>query len=387
MGLHPKKKILYVITKSNFGGAQRYVYELATGLPSEHYEVVVAFGGNGLLKTKLENAGIRTHTIQSFERDINLRKELQSISELSTLFRTERPDIVHLSSSKAGGSGALVARLCGVERIVFTAHGWPFYEPRGLIWRTLAWVFSYITTLLAHAVIVVSAHDRDGARMPGMRSKIHLVHTALPPITFETREDARATLFPTHVIQTHADDLWLVSTGEHTRNKNLDILIEALALLTARGHKNIFLTLMGEGELTEQIRSRVALHGLDAYVYFTGFVPEARMFLKAFDVFVLPSKKEGFPYGLLEAGAAGLSVVASNVGGIPELIHDRETGLLMNPHNVHSLVDALELLIKETKLRHDMQNSLSHIVHTNYALPYMLKETQAIYDPNGSSTA
>ena len=77
-----KQKILYIITKSNFGGAQRYVYELATRLPRASYDVTVAFGGNGLLKQKLEEAGIQTRSIHSFDRDINIIKELKSIFEL-----------------------------------------------------------------------------------------------------------------------------------------------------------------------------------------------------------------------------------------------------------------------------------------------------------------
>jgi glycosyltransferase involved in cell wall biosynthesis len=256
------------------------------------------------------------------------------------------------------------------------------------VWRTLAWFFSYLTTLLSHAVIVVSAHDRDGARMWGMHSKIHLVHTALSPITFETREDARAALFSPELILRHQSDTWLVALSEFNRNKNLGILIEAVAELKRRGITNVFLTLISDGELRPHLEALVQLHELNDHVYFTGFVPEARTFLKAFDIFVMPSLKEGFPYVLLEAGAAKLPVIASNVGGIPELIRDGVTGLLIDPHHPHTLVDALTALITRTYPRDlppsiTLGEALENEVERAYTLPLMLNRTRFVYE-NGS---
>jgi glycosyltransferase involved in cell wall biosynthesis len=380
-----RKKILFIITKSNLGGAQRYVLELATSLPKDRYDVVVAFGGSGLLKTRLEEAGIKTRTIQSFERDIHIGKEFVSMRELHTLIREERPHNVHLNSSKAGGIGALIARLCGVKNIVFTAHGWPFYEKRNVFAQCVIWFFSYLTTLCAHRVIVVSEHDRRGARMWGLTSKIIKIHTALPPIQFETQEDARAALFPTHIVDAHQNDLWLVSTGEHTHNKNLGVLIDALARLKERGHTGFFLTLMSDGELHGHLQSLVIVHGLENQVYFTGFVPEARTFLMAFDIFLMPSRKEGFPYGLLEAGATGLPVVASAVGGIPELVRDGETGLLINPERPDTIVEALTRLRDDHSLRLSLGHALKNKVEGTYTLARMVEETKAVYE-KGSVT-
>lgn len=374
-----RKKILFIITKSNLGGAQRYILELATAPALEQYDVVVAFGGNGLLKTRLEEAGIQTRTIHSFERDIHITKELASMPELYRLIKKERPDIVHLNSSKAGGTGALVARLCGVPNIIFTAHGWPFYEKRNVLTQSIIWFFSYLTTLFSHHVIVVSEHDRVGARMWGLTSKITKIHTAIPQIQFETRENARAALFPVSVAEAHQNDLWLVSTGEHTRNKNLGLIIDALAQLKARGQTNLFLTLMSDGELRNHLESLVIVHGLQNQIHFTGFVSEARTFLKAFDVFLMPSHKEGFPYGLLEAGAAGLPVIASTVGGIPELIEDRVTGLLIDSEDPTSLVSALTTIIKEDDARVLYGKALQNKVLKEYTFSHMHEKTHALY--------
>src|SRR3989338_2523185 len=156
-----RKKVLFVITKSNWGCAQRYVYDLATHLPQETFDPVVALGGSGMLKTRLEEAGIRTISIPSLERDINLIKELQSLKYLWHIFHQEHPDIIHLNSSKIGGLGSVVAayfRLylkcqqlfniflskskkttlntnsCSLITI-FTVHGWAFNEERNFVTR------------------------------------------------------------------------------------------------------------------------------------------------------------------------------------------------------------------------------------------------------------
>lgn len=374
-----RKKVLYVITKSNFGGAQRYVYELATRLPKDAYEVVVAFGGDGILKTKLEEAGIRTRTVQSFERDISIFKELRAYDELAEIIRDERPDIVHLNSSKAGGTGALAARMDGVPRIIYTAHGWPFYERRNILARIIIWAASWVTTLLSHTVIVVSRHDLLHARMYGLSGRLTHIPTALPEIDFDDRASAREALFPAEIIEAHKDDTWIVSTGEHTKNKNLSALIASIAKLPQETRGKIFLILMSEGEDRPTLEALVREHGLEDRVFFTGFVDNARRYLRAFDLFVLPSLKEGFPYGLLEAGAAGVPIIASNVGGIPELVTHNETGLLIDPHHVDSLTEAIQTTLHDPKAAQERAARLKEKVCVQFTIEKMVGETEAVY--------
>lgn len=378
-----RKKILYIITKSNFGGAQRYVFELATSLDPETYDVVVAFGGNGLLKTRLEEAGIRTRTIQSFERDIHFTKELASMRELYHLIKEERPDIVHLNSSKAGGTGAFIARLCGVKNVIFTAHGWPFFEKRNALWRGLTWFFSYATSLLAHTVIVVSKKDLEHPYMPGMSKKITFIPTGVPPISFLSREDARSKLFCEEIIEKHAHNMWLVSTGELTGNKNLLLLLKSLHHLQQNDeHKvdrNFFLVLMGDGEERALLEAYVHEHGLKDFVAFTGFVADARQYLQAFDVFLLPSLKEGMPFGLLEAGSAGLACIGSNVGGIPQIIEHERTGILINPNEVKSVASALTSLLRNAELRASYGNEIAKKIANDFSLNSMVSKTISLY--------
>ena len=122
------QKVLLVITKSNFGGAQRYVFELATRLMSDGYEVAVALGGEGALKDKLINASIKVFPLSDAQRDINIKKEIRVLWRIFKIAREWRPDVMHLNSPKIGGLGVVAGKLAGVKKIFYTNHGWPVGE-------------------------------------------------------------------------------------------------------------------------------------------------------------------------------------------------------------------------------------------------------------------
>ncbi len=375
-----KKKILYIITKSNFGGAQRYVFELATSLPKDQYDVTVAFGGNGLLKQKLEKNGIRTHTIQSFERDVHIKKEWSSLFEIHALIKELRPDIVHLNSSKAGGAGAFIARLARVSKIVYTAHGWPFHERKNIVWKSTVWVLSYITAILSHTIILVSLYDRKNMYMPFVSKKCTVIKTALPRIDFLSRDASREILFTDDVSVKHESDFWLATIAELTPNKNIFSAITAVAEYNKKNpSKRIFYTIIGDGEQRSEFQEYLMKHGLNEDIHLAGYVPDARTYLQAFDAFLLPSYKEGMPYAILEAGSAGLPVIASNVGGIPEIITHEENGLLVDPAREKSIEEALTQIVQNVDITKTYSRRLKEKISTTFTLDDMLEKTIAVY--------
>lgn len=307
----PKRKVLYVITKSNWGGAQRYVYDLATGLPQERFEAMVAFGQPGLLAEKLRAAGIATYPITALQRDVSLRADLKSFGELYRLFKKLRPDVVHLNSSKAGGIGALAARMAGVPKVVFTAHGWPFWEQRSLPARMVIGFLSWLTALLSHKTICISDYDlRVAKKMPFVGHKAVRIYNGIGPMHFGSGEAIRSA-FP-------AGARIVGTIGELNKNKNQIALIER-----ARKEAGTHVAIVGEGELRGFLEEKIKEHGLEERVKLFGFMPAGEA-LKGFDVFVLPSLKEGLPYVLLEAKQAGLPIEANSVGGIPEILNAQD---------------------------------------------------------------
>lgn len=306
-----KKKVTFVVTKANWGGAQRYVFDLATALPADQFEVSVAFGQDGLLATTLKERGIKTFSLHTMQRDVSAASDTQSFFELLRLFRTQKPDVVHLNSSKAAGIGALAARLAGVKKIVFTAHGWPFLEQRNFISRSLIFLLSWITALLAHTVIVVSNHDLLLAqKMPFVGRKTTRIYNGIKADTLGPGLDIR-NAFPTH---THITG----TVGELTKNKNQASLIEQ-----AKNDPALHVAIVGEGEERPHLEALITKYQLADRVKLFGFMP-AQAVLKGFDTFVLPSIKEGLPYVLLEAKAAGLPIVANRIGGVPEILDAKD---------------------------------------------------------------
>jgi glycosyltransferase involved in cell wall biosynthesis len=304
-----KKKILFAITKSSWGGAQRYVYDLAMNLPKEQFEVVVALGGAGTLTEKLAGTGVRVISLPRLTRDIRILSDPTLVLfSLLKVFRTERPDVVHLNSSKAGGIGAFAARLAGVPRIIFTAHGWPFAEKRNVLWRSFAWFGSWGTALLSHAVIVVSKNDlRLGNQLPFCARKMHLIYNGIKlPMEFSSGEIIRSA-FPLGVKVTG-------TVGELTHNKNQIALVEQ-----AKQNADMFVAIVGEGEERTQLEAKIKEYDLSKRVKLFGFIL-AKDAMKGFDVFALPSLKEGLPYVLIEARAAGLPIDANRIGGVGEIL-------------------------------------------------------------------
>lgn len=370
-----KKKIIYAITKSNWGGAQRYVFDLATSIPQNEFEVEVALGGNGLLSTKLTAHGIKTISIPELQRDISFMKEIHSFLTLYKIFRqSPRPDIVHLNSSKVGGLGALAARIAGIQHIIFTVHGWPFNEKRSRLWKILAWITSYINAILSTDIIVIASRDFEQAgTMPGILAKVRFIPNGIKMPEYLTREVARKKLGLSQNI------LVIGSIGELTLNKNYMGLIATATSLW--GKHDFKLMVIGDGKdrakITEKIKNDPVL---DGSILFVGFKEDAYKYLKAYDIFVLPSLKEGLPYVLLEAGVAGLPVVATSVGGIPDIIEDGKTGLLVAPGDATSLKNALQKLLEQREIRERLGHSLQEFVKREFSFKRMFTETRKLYE-------
>ncbi|MBU6321010.1 glycosyltransferase [Patescibacteria group bacterium] len=310
MKASPPKKVLFVITKSIWGGAQRYVYDLATHLPKDRFTPVVAAGGDGPLLTRLRDAGIRVIPL-ALTQHANFFATLFTLAplfRLVSIMREERPGVVHVNSAKAGGLGALAARIARVPKIVFTVHGWSFLEARNPLVRSLIYFFSWLTALLAHTVIVVSDHDlRIARRMPFIGSKTVRIYNGIDlDAPLGSGEQIRRA-FPAGVRITG-------TVGELTKNKNHLALIEE-----AREDPEMFVAIVGEGEERSRLISAIRAAGLETRVKLFGFLP-AREVLRGFDVFALPSRKEGLPYVLIEARAAGLPIRANRVGGVGEVL-------------------------------------------------------------------
>lgn len=376
-----KRKILYIITKGNFGGAQRYVYDLATTLPKDQFEVVVAHGDGETLGNKLREAGIRIIKLKSSQRNINPIKDILAFFEILKVIREEKPNIVHLNSSKVGLLGALACRILNLLKpktyhlkTIFTGHGWAFTEDRNFLSKAFLAILHWKTLLMSHATIAVSQRTADQiSHFPFVKKKIKTIHNGIESFSLLPQGEARKALAPQITEQT-----WIGTISELHKNKGLDFLIEAFAPLTEK-YVNVALVIVGAGEEEEKLKELVEKFGIANKVVFTGFMPEARKYLQAFDIMTLTSRTENLPYALLEAGFAERAVVSSWIGGIPEIVTNTESGVLTKVGNVEEITKALDDLIENVGLRIQYGKSLKETIMNKFTLSKMLSETIALY--------
>jgi glycosyltransferase involved in cell wall biosynthesis len=362
-------KVIYVITKSNWGGAQRYVYDLATNLPKEQFETKLIAGQGQELPLKLAATGIETITLPRLDRDLSLFDDLKIFLSLIKLLRREQPDIIHLNSPKAGGLGALAARIAGVKKIIYTAHGWTFNESRPWPAQALIWLASWITVLLTHTTITITTSEQaQGLKMPWCAKKIRLIHNGLTTPNFIPRLAAREKL--------GANTILIGTIAELHRNKGLEYLIRALSDIKEQNWQAV---IIGGGEEKTYLEELITKLRLENKVRLAGFIDNAAELLPAFDIFVLPSLKEGLPYVVLEAGLARLPVIATAVGGLPEIITREYSGLLIPPKNSEMLTEAIHTLINSTTLRQEFGERLERQVIAQYSLEKMVKQFIELY--------
>lgn len=377
-----KNKIIYVITKSNWGGAQRYVYDLAARLP-ERFEVLVVAGGNGPLMDKLKEAGIRAVCLPELERDIRFFKEFAALRRLIRIFCEERPDIVHLNSSKIGGLGAVAARLTSLivghkPLIVFTAHGWAFNEERP--WLERQWFrFLYsASAVFQNRIIAVSeAVFVDGKRLPFVKKKLVLIKNGAMPHSLIDRDAAR-NFIRSWLGRIGLDAPWLGVVAELTGNKGVEYAIRAMA--DPACPNSTILVIIGAGELETELKTLAANLGLADRVFFAGFVAEAGRFIKAFDIMIVPSVTDALPYVLVEAGQAGVPVIASKVGGIPEMAEHQKSALLVAPREPRAIAEAAAKLLAEPGLGERLAKGLREKVMRQFGFGRMLEETVRLYE-------
>ncbi|MBI2100800.1 MAG: glycosyltransferase family 4 protein [Candidatus Vogelbacteria bacterium] len=369
--------IIYVVTKGRWGGAQKYVYDLATAAAKHHYQVLVVMGQGHELKEKLTAAGIACRELKGLKREPRLIDDVFAVWQLYRLFRGTKPNIIHLNSSKVGGLGALAGRLYNLQaksyklkaKIIFTAHGWAFQEERSAGKRLVIKFLSWLTVLLADQTITVAASEKKIIRhWLGTKNKIITIHNGVRESPRLDRPSARTQL-------KLAEDQFVIGTiAELTKNKGLAYLILALAKLP-----NVWLVVIGEGEDRSDLNKLINRLQLTGRVRLVGHLAEAANLLSAFDIFVLPSIKEGLPYVLLEAGLAGLPVVASAVGGIPEIVTSMESGILIKPRRPAEIAKALEFLIARPAQRRKFGSRLRQKIRHDFSTGRMIKQTLAVY--------
>ncbi len=378
-----QKKIFICITKSNWGGAQKYVFDIARELSKNRdVKLSVLLGGNGELNKRLLEININTIVLENSQRDIGIIKDIKFFFELLRLFKKEKPDVIHLNSSKMGFVGGLAGRVSGIKKIVFTSHGWVFNEDRNFLQKRIIWILHILTIILSHKTVAVSDIVKKQIGK-NFNRKIIVIKNGITDIDFIEKNNAREIL-SIKILQKNSNavekitsnPIWIGTISELHKNKGLKYAIEAISKIK----ENIIFVIIGEGEERRKLEELSIKLGSSNKIFLIGKIENASLYLKALDIFTLTSITEALPYVLLEAGKAKLPVIASNIGGIPEIIENNVSGILTAVRNSEEIKDSILRLIKDKENKNIFGHNLNKKINKEFKEKDMFERTFKVYN-------
>jgi len=356
-------KVLYLITELNIGGAEKALARLLAHMDRDRFVPSVAclYGGDGPIGHEIRALGIPV-----VDLEMTAKWRWDAFWRLYGLLRRERPTILHTWMFHANIPGRVLGRLAGVP-IIVSGERTMGMESR---WR---YGLNRMTDPLTDRVVCVSQQVADFvANQVGIpQDKLVVIPNGiqLPDLQrLPDRRQARAKLgLP-------VDQVLVGTVARLDPVKRLDVLLQALTALP-----DVHALLVGDGPERARLLALSERLDLTERVHMVGQQQDVWPWLRASDIFVLSSDWEGMPNALLEAMAVELPVVATAVGGTPEVVEDGVTGLLVPPRDPIALAKAIAQLLSDPDLRHHMGQAGRERVLQHFSVEHMVERTQDLY--------
>jgi glycosyltransferase involved in cell wall biosynthesis len=356
---------ILMVTQPSDGGVFQHVARLSGGLASLGHEIVVA----GPLAHRAGELEARVEPIE-LVRSVAPRADAAAVAAMARLVRRVRPDLVHAHSSKAGAIARLARAAYPRTPVVYTPHGYAFAgsfadERERRVYRELERALAPLATV----VLCVCEAERRLAAAVGRADRTRVVHNGVDP-------HRRAS--PDPGLIGAADDPVIGVLALLRPGKGIETLIEAMPEVV-RGHAGVRLAIAGDGPERAALEALAAARGVAGSVRFLGEVAAAGRFLDSIDVFVSASWAESFPYTVLEAMAAGLPVVATEVGGTAEAVDDGTTGFVVPPRDPHALALGIGSVLSRVDRGAGLGDAGRRRVEQRFTQSQMVAGTAAVY--------
>jgi glycosyltransferase involved in cell wall biosynthesis len=377
---------LRVIARLNMGGPALHVAYLTAGLRERGYDTTLVAGslarGEDSMAFVADARDVDVVRIDELGREISPLRDLVATVRLARLIRRERPDILHTHTAKAGTVGRVAALLAGRRRPPIVVHTFHGHVLRGYFGPSRSWVFRRLERWLAArttALIAVSPQVRDDLVGLGIAPADRFVVVRLGiELGERVAPDQNGRGESRRYLGIGADRFVVGWIGRMTAVKRTDDVLVAFKHLRDDGVDAV-LCMVGDGPDRPQLEQRAHELGVVRDTLFLGYQEDVAQFYAAFDALVLPSSNEGTPVSAIEALAAGRPVVATRVGGVPDVVVDGEDGFLVEPGATGELADRLARLARDPELRERMGRAGRERVLLRYAVDRLVDDVDRLY--------
>ena len=354
-----KIKIVYIVPSLASGGAERFIIDLINSLDKNVFTAsLLLFSGKGFFYQEALDSGIKIKVIKK-----RFKFDVINFLKICSYIKLKKPDIVH---TQLGGDvyGKLAAKIMGVKIIVSTEQNVLEND------KKIVFNLKKMTTKFTQQIIAISSVVKKQLieRYGYAEEKTKLIPNGINIHRFADYIKKN----------NNSDKIIIGSIGRLSQQKNYQLLIRALSLVENRNFK---LLIAGEGPLEGELKKLALELKLENQIEFWGETKDIGLFLSSLDFFVLTSKWEGLGIVLLEAGLMSLPVLASNTGGIPDIIKNNKTGMLFNNDDPDDLLVKLNYFL-DSKNREELSNlgsSLKSFVVDNFSLTRTAEEYQKVY--------
>ena len=361
-------KVVRIVTRLNIGGVAHHVANLMRGLDRTKYEQQLVCGlegaGEGSMREHIQAQGVIPILISQLVGNPRLNvSDALAFAHILRLLRRERPVILHTHTSKAGLLGRVAAHLTGVPIVVHTFHGLVLKGHYGPLKTNVVRVVERWLARFSDRLIAVGDEDKKDllAYRIAPTHKIDVIPLGLELDHFIDSRKRRGVLHRELGLDSASRLIGIV--GRIAPIKNHRLFFDAMTHVLAQ-HANAHVVVAGDGDLRPEMERYVREIGIADRVSFLGWRHDLPQVYTDLDVVVISSNNEGTPVSAIEAMAAGRPVVATRVGGLPDVISDGETGYLVAPGNVEQLASAVERVLRDgettDRLRRNARESVKH---------------------------
>lgn len=354
------------------GGAEKYFLSLIEGLEKERFEALLVIPKKSfdLLGLGGRLLGCRVNVISSRSNYFKLRR----------VFKAEQPDITHFNMPTAFSCFAAIAAARALKKSVkmATVHSVVKVQSRFLLGRHLKYLISKMLFNMLDIIITVSRKSaielEKNFGIP--KKKIRTVHNGIDLVAASKSGNSlgREALGIPEGIR------FIGVPARIVKGKGHEVVLEAFASVKDR-YPDVKVLIIGGGPLHKKISSLVRSLDIEDKIMFTGHVDDAVPYINACDIIAVPSRHEAFPYAVLEAMALAKPVIASKVGGIPEMIDDKVTGILVDKDDPDAWAGSMERLLQEDRQAKDI-SAKAAVAASRFDIKSMICGTERIYDEN-----